>query len=521
VSITSDDPAKPLAPPTQHSNSLNIYAWTGRGEEFMVVPSSITVCVSLWHSDGIDKLSLRARMNQESGGYLDVPGETGDISLELFEALPLTENATNLTDACFSDGATASFPSSGQPFTGLWQVGAGSAWNSQSLSDWATFGSGLGAPNTAYRTQVWAKTSGAAAANSTGQLLSFTLSMCYAPNPPPSPPSPPPSPLPPPSVPPAPPANPPAPPPACLTMHAAPKPDGPLYVINGSTCDGLPANQRCRMQFTVDEARPLNQFVTTMTVCVTLKYSVGLHKIKLWVKRIGSDDFLSLKVLSLEAGLSPATEMTQTCFASDKTLPSLPTDDSIFTSTNEPFTSTYYHQSLEQFIDLGQCQDSGTPGSGCGIGEPGVRKNLAVDVQTFNSVPEATGYFTNASLTLCYDVRVPPHLPPSLPSPPFSPPSPPKPSPSPPPPSPPPPSPPPSLPPPSPPPPSPAPPPPSPSPPSPFTPEQCPEQYSCCVVLYRAAAHCTPVPVWDFSSWSHPGGSFVQASSLCDKVRTG
>ena len=26
-------------------------------------------------------------------------------------------------------------------------------------------------------------------------------------------------------------------------------------------------------------------------------------------------------------------------------------------------------------------------------------------------------------------------------------------------------------------------------------------------------------PIWDFTNWVHPGGSFVQASSLCNMVR--
>ena len=46
---------------------------------------------------------------------------------------------------------------------------------------------------------------------------------------------------------------------------------------------------------------------------------------------------------------------------------------------------------------------------------------------------------------------------------------------------------------------------------------------SCCVVLYRGVqgAKCTPVPVWDFASWSHPGGSFVTRTShrLCNSIR--
>lgn len=44
---------------------------------------------------------------------------------------------------------------------------------------------------------------------------------------------------------------------------------------------------------------------------------------------------------------------------------------------------------------------------------------------------------------------------------------------------------------------------------------------SCCAVIYRGpiGALCTPVPVWDLSGWSHPGGAFVTRSSLCNSVR--
>ena len=39
----------------------------------------------------------------------------------------------------------------------------------------------------------------------------------------------------------------------------------------------------------------------------------------------------------------------------------------------------------------------------------------------------------------------------------------------------------------------------------------------CCVVLFHAepGAQCQPVPIWELSGWSHPGGGFVQPSSLC------
>ncbi len=74
----------------------------------------------------------------------------------------------------------------------------------------------------------------------------------------------------------------------------------------------------------------------------------------------------------------------------------------------------------------------------------------------------------------------------------------------------------------SPPPPPPPPPSPMPSPPPPFSDlAACAAPGACCVVLYRGApgAQCDAVPVWDLSSWGHPGGDFITAASLCGTVR--
>ena len=43
----------------------------------------------------------------------------------------------------------------------------------------------------------------------------------------------------------------------------------------------------------------------------------------------------------------------------------------------------------------------------------------------------------------------------------------------------------------------------------------------CCVVIYVSSPHCTPVPVWDLSTWSHPGGwSHPVSKLLCNSVVT-
>ena len=46
----------------------------------------------------------------------------------------------------------------------------------------------------------------------------------------------------------------------------------------------------------------------------------------------------------------------------------------------------------------------------------------------------------------------------------------------------------------------------------------------CCVVLFKGSsgAQCSAVPVWDFASWTHPGGAgSAAAAPLCGKVRYG
>ena len=64
-----------------------------------------------------------------------------------------------------------------------------------------------------------------------------------------------------------------------------------------------------------------------------------------------------------------------------------------------------------------------------------------------------------------------------------------------------------------------APPPPS-SAPAPFGLQLC--HWRCCVVIYQGAAgmNCNEVPIWDLTSWNHPGGPFVMAApTRCGTVR--
>ena len=56
---------------------------------------------------------------------------------------------------------------------------------------------------------------------------------------------------------------------------------------------------------------------------------------------------------------------------------------------------------------------------------------------------------------------------------------------------------------------------------APFGLPGCADGMRCCVVIYNGGPgqHCSPVPVWDLASWHHPGGPFVQSSSMCGMVR--
>ena len=150
-----------------------------------MVPSSLTVCVSAWFTGGIDKLQVQFR------SWLE--GEVGSKSVNPLSYAALSgATATNLSHACFSDGASAPFPTdaSAEPFTGTWLP------RSQESGELAgLIGLGLGETGTSKRHALGLYTHGSAANNSVGELQAFSLSICFAPHPPPSsPPSPTPAP---------------------------------------------------------------------------------------------------------------------------------------------------------------------------------------------------------------------------------------------------------------------------------------------------------------------------------------
>jgi hypothetical protein len=130
-------------------------------------------------------------------------------------------------------------------------------------------------------------------------------------------------------------------------------------------------------------------------------------------------------------------------------------------------------------------RDGGTAGpTGCyleGNPHPGSYRSLYVNVANSN-----TGKCQPWDLCICKRVELstyaPPPQPPSLPAPP-SPPAP-------------------------------------PASPGYSDPSQCPSG-QCCTVIFKgvAGAQCNPVPIWDFSSWTHPGGDIFTKSRLCGNVR--
>ena len=93
---------------------LYIRAYTDMGPEYLIIPTSLEVCVSAYFSDGIDQLQLGVKTWFDDGLRpnfypLNYPSLSGT-------------KATNLSHACFSDGASDPFPTdaSVEPFTGSW-----------------------------------------------------------------------------------------------------------------------------------------------------------------------------------------------------------------------------------------------------------------------------------------------------------------------------------------------------------------------------------------------------------------
>ena len=248
----ADEAPKPIPGNGSWVGWMDFNLDTGMGTEYMVVPSSLTVCLSVWYTGGVDRLNLQFRNWLEGATITTYPLKFSSSPFPLSDGL-----ATNMTDACFSDGANASFPSSAtaEPFSGTWLPRSADAGDLTEL----VAAQGLGATGTSHRSGLAVYSDPTSAADSTGMLLSFSLSLCFAPHPPPSSPPQPPAPpfapppppsLPPPSPPPTPPPSQPPPlppstppPPACVTLVSTTSP----FTIAGNTC-----GNRCRMNIVVD-----------------------------------------------------------------------------------------------------------------------------------------------------------------------------------------------------------------------------------------------------------------------------
>ena len=212
---SADEPAD-FAGPSKSSGYLYVYPASSRHETRMLV--SLTICTSLTFSDGIDKL----RVQLACRGGCDSSTDTRPLEFNGDAA-----GATRLTDTCWSDAAAEDFPSSAaaEPFTGTWLP------RLQDRGEIFPYlaEQGVGRPGSAPRLALRVRTKSNADATSTGQLLSFRATMCFAryPSSPPSPPTPPSPPLVPPPPPP-PPTVPPPPSSPTSPLSPLPYPSPPL-----------------------------------------------------------------------------------------------------------------------------------------------------------------------------------------------------------------------------------------------------------------------------------------------------
>jgi hypothetical protein len=169
--------------------------WTGYPAGWNV--SSVKVCVSLYHSDGLSGVLTLQIVYQNGGPHHLNPLLSSRGGL-----------ATNLTDVCFEDSAAEMLPTSAaaEPFTGSWRPQADRL---QALVD-----AGLGRVAGHVQLGVWVNPNYAwASEDPKGWLVDFSVALCFAPPPevasppdvPPSLPTPPAAPLP---------SSPPPPPPA-------------------------------------------------------------------------------------------------------------------------------------------------------------------------------------------------------------------------------------------------------------------------------------------------------------------
>ena len=366
---------------------LYIRAYTGMGPEYLVIPTSLEVCISAYFSDGIDQLKLGVKTWFDDGLRhtfypLNFPSLSGT-------------KATNLSHACFSDGASDPFPTDAsiEPFTGSW-LDSGGPSRLVSL--------GLGAPGSYYQIGVGANSHGASAVDSWGELQAFSLSMCFAPRPPPSsPPLPPAPPLlppspPPPSLPPMPPSPP---PPECMQWVA---PQNPMPIAGPNHWVGW-------LDVDVDTGLGPEYAVvpSSLTVCVSAWFTGGLDKLSVqfrsWLGgEAGMETVLPMKYPSFSG--ATATNLSSTCFSDGASDP-FPTDASA-----EPFTGNWLPRRAPESSELADL-------IGLGLGETGTNKRHALALYTHRTAAmDSVGELQAFSLSMCFALHPsPPPPPPALP----------------------------------------------------------------------------------------------------------
>lgn len=370
---------------------LFIRAYTGMGPEYLIIPKSLEVCISAYFSDGIDQLQLGVKTWFDDGLRpsfypLNYPSLSGT-------------KATNLSHACFSDGASAPFPTdaSVEPFTGSWLPRTAESGEPSRLVSL-----GLGAPGSYYQIGVSAYSHHTSAVDSWGELQAFSLSMCFAPRPPPSsPPLPPAPPLlppspPPPSLPPMPPSPP---PPECMQWVApqAPKPiAGPSHWVGWLDVD-------------VDTGLGPEYAVvpSSLTVCVSAWFTGGVDKLSVqfrsWLGgETGMKTVLPMRFPSFSG--ATATNLSNTCFSDGASDP-FPTDASA-----EPFTGNWLPRRAPEHSELADL-------IGLGLGETGTNKRHALALYTLNTAAvDSVGELQAFSLSMCFALHPsPPPPPPALP----------------------------------------------------------------------------------------------------------
>ena len=208
---------------------LNLDVNPGYPSELMV--SSMTVCISAYHSYGIGYLATLRLKQKDYGDVIPrlLAGQGGTCADDTSACA-----SRYITNACFSDAATVPVPqdATGAPFTGTWGLptvsGAGTAVCSGACLQQIQWLIDNGVGKGDDQLQLIAFESNSAPAGGSAELSYFSVEVCFAPPPPPLAPPAPPTTPPPPVIPPPPtPPTPPPPSPPPPTPPPSPPPPTP------------------------------------------------------------------------------------------------------------------------------------------------------------------------------------------------------------------------------------------------------------------------------------------------------